>query len=176
MANTLYDDTSDRRHRTTRLAAALALIPVLALGACGGSNVPPPAASVPSTAARSEAVTRVGDVSIHASVVQTSTLAEGVAREYGILRDPRRVLLLVAVRQGPEADAIALPAQVVATVTDLRGRRQDIAMRELRSGDLLDYVGTVEIDLPDTLRFEVAVTRAGGATSTLQFDREFHPR
>ena len=149
---------------------------MLALGACGGSNAPPPAAPAASATKHSEAVTRIGDVSIHASVVQTSTLAEGVARDYGITRDERRVLLLVAVRQGPEAEAIALPAQVVATVTDLRGRRQDIAMRELRSGDLLDYVGTVEIDLPDTLRFDVVVTRAGGATSTLQFTREFHPR
>ena len=159
-----------------RLVAALTLIPVLALGACGGSKAPPPAAPAASAATPSEAVTRIGDVSIHASVVQTSTLAEGVARAYGITRDQHRVLLLVAVRQGPDAEAIALPAQVVATVTDLRGRRQDIPMRELRSGDLLDYVGTVEIDLPDTLRFDVAVTRAGGATSTIQVNREFYPR
>ena len=118
---------------------------------------------------------RVGDVSIHASVAQTSILAESVAREYGITRDEHRVLLLVAVRQGPDAQAIALPAQVVATVTDLRGRRQDVAMRELRSNDLLDYIGTVEIELPDTLRFDVVVTRPGGATSTMQFNREFYP-
>ena len=49
-------------------------------------------------------------------------------------------------------------------------------MRELRSGDLLDYAGTTAVDLPDTLRFEVVVTREGGATSTVQFNREFHPR
>ena len=119
---------------------------------------------------------RIGDVSIHASVVQTSTLAESVARAYGIARNEHRVLLLVAVRQGPDAQAIALPAQVLATVTDLRGRRQDIKMRELRSGDLLDYIGTVEIELPDTLRFDVVVTRTDGATSTMQFNREFYPR
>jgi hypothetical protein len=174
MENNVLHDTTGGAPHATRLATAIALMSMLALGACGGSNAPPPASA--SATKPSEAVTRIGDVSIHASVVQTSTLAEGVARDYGITRDERRVLLLVAVRQGPEAEAIALPAQVVATVTDLRGRRQDIAMRELRSGDLLDYVGTVEIDLPDTLRFDVAVTRAGGATSTLQFNREFHPR
>lgn len=150
---------------------------VLVLAACGGSPAPTPATPAPAAAAAtSEAVTQIGDVSIHASVVQTSTLAPSVASAYGITRDARRVLLLVAVRQGPDAQAIALPAQVVATVTDLRGRRQDIAMRELRSGDLLDYIGTLEVDLPDTLRFELTITRVGGATSTMQFTREFYPR
>ena len=175
MKTHLLHHTPDGTPRATRLTAAIALLSMLAFGACGGSNAPPPAApAAPATAPA--AVARIGDVSVHASVVQTSTLAEGVAREYGITRDEHRVLLLVAVRQGPEAEATALPAKVVATVTDLRGRRQDIAMRELRSGELLDYIGTVEIDLPDTLRFDVVVTRAGGASSTLQFDREFYPR
>jgi hypothetical protein len=173
MENTLHRDI----HKRARPAVALVLISMLALAACAESNAPAPAKPAASASAASpEAVTRIGDVSIHASVVQTSTLAESVAHAYGIVRDENRVLLLVAVRQGPDAQAIALPAQVVATVTDLRGRRQDIQMRELRSGDLLDYVGTVEIELPDTLRFDVVVTRTGGATSTMQFNREFYPR
>src|SRR5688500_17828036 len=169
-------NTMRRERHDNNTTTALLLMSMLALGACSGSSAPTPARPAASTATSSEAVARVGDVSVHASVVQTSTLAESVAREYGITRDEHRVLLLVAVRQGPDAQAIALPAQVVATVTDLRGRRQDIAMHELRSGDLLDYVGTVEIELPDTLRFDIAVTRAGGATSTMQLTREFHPR
>ena len=163
-------------HPVMRPAFAAALMLLLALTACGGSNAPAPAKPAASAIASPEAVTRVGDVSIHASVVQTSILAPAIASAYGIIRDEHRVLLLVAVRQGPDAQAIALPAKVVATVTDLRGRRQDITMRELRSGDLLDYIGTVEIELPDTLRFDVVVTRTGGATSTMQFNREFYPR
>ena len=173
MGNTLHRDIPNQ----ARPAVALVLISMLALAACAESNAPAPAKPATSAGAASpEAVTRIGDISIHASVVQTSTLAESVARAYGIVRDENRVLLLVAVRQGPDAQAIALPAQVVATVTDLRGRRQDIQMRELRSGDLLDYIGTIEIELPDTLRFDVVVTRTGGATSTIQFNREFYPR
>ena len=51
-------------------------------------------------------------------------------------------------------------------------------MRELRTGDdLLDYVGTFAITPPDTLRFDrAAIVRERGATSTLQFSREFYPR
>jgi len=108
--------------------------------------------------------------------VQTSTLGAGVASQYGIRRAPGTVMLLVAVRTGDDGDESAVPARVTATATDLRGQRQDIAMRELRVGDLLDYVGTVETTLPDTLRFDVTIVREGGATSSMQFTREFFPQ
>ena len=86
------------------------------------------------------------------------------------------MLLLVALRQGPQAQETSLPAQVTATVTDLRGRTQPVAMRELRSGELLDYVGVVEVAPPDTLRFDLVIVREGGARSTLQFTRDVYPR
>lgn len=152
----------------------LLLAPMLAIAACSGAQAPQGAA--PSAATANETVSRIGDVTIRASVVQTSTLTEAVAHEYGIVRDERTVLLLVAVRQGPEANESALPAQVTATATDLRGGKHDIVMRELRSGDLLDYVGTVDVSLPDTLRFDLDIVREGGARSTMQFSREFYPR
>lgn len=164
------------RHRLVA-AVFVPFLGALLLGGCGGdtgNSGPPAAATAPS--APQEAVTRVGDVTIRASVVQTSTLPEAVAMQYGIERSDRLVMLLVAVRQGPEAQETALPATITASATDLRGRRQDIPMRELRSGDLLDYVGTAEIDLPDTLRFDLTVMREGGAQSTMQFSREFYPR
>ncbi|MCI4568716.1 DUF4426 domain-containing protein [Lysobacter sp. CFH 32150] len=152
----------------------LLLAPMLAVAACSGAQTPPAAA--PPAATANETVSRIGDVTIRASVVQTSTLNEAVARGYGIVRDEGTVLLLVAVRQGPEANESALPAQIMATATDLRGGKHDIPMRELRSGDLLDYVGTVAVSLPDTLRFDLTIVREGGASSTMQFSREFFPR
>ncbi|KGM54557.1 hypothetical protein N800_01160 [Lysobacter daejeonensis GH1-9] len=164
--------------RRRRVAATwIPLLTCLLLGGCGGDTGPagPPAAATAPSAPQ-EAVTRIGDVTIRASVVQTSTLPDTVAMQYGIERSDRLALLLVAVRQGPEAQETALPATITATATDLRGRRQDIPMRELRTGDLLDYVGTAEIDLPDTMRFELTIVREGGARSTMQFNREFYPR
>lgn len=156
----------------------LIMASVLALGlsACGrGGGADTPAAPT-DPGAPQEAVTRIGDVTIRASVVQTSSLPEAVAMQYGIARSDRLALLLVAIRQGPEAQEVALPATITATAIDLRGRRQDIPMRELRTGELLDYVGTAEIDLPDTVRFELTIVREGGAQSTMQFSREFYPR
>jgi hypothetical protein len=154
---------------------------LLALAACGGGK---PAPAVPATAAPQEAISRIGDVTIRATALPSTTLAPDVASQYGIVRDERTVMLLIGVRQGPEGQEIALPATITATVTNLSGQRQPIALRELRSGDpstgsgqaLLDYVGTVETSLPDTLRFDVTIVRQGGATSTMQFSRDFYPQ
>jgi hypothetical protein len=146
---------------------------LLALTACGG-GAPVPAATVASV--QQETVSRIGDITIRATALQTSTLAPEVASQYGITRDDRTVMLLVGVRQGSDAQETALPAKITATVTNLSGQRQSVMLRELRSGDLLDYVGTVETSLPDTLRFDINIVREGGASSTMQFSREFYPR
>src|SRR3970282_1176830 len=98
------------------------------------------------------------------------------ASRYGIAGDDRQVMLLVGVRQGSEALERSLPARVEVTVTDLRGQRQAMPMRELRSDDLVDYVGTVEVSLPDTLRFDLSIVLPDGKTSTMQFNREFYPQ
>lgn len=147
---------------------------LLALTGCGNGGAPVPAATVSS--AQQETVSRIGDITIRATALQTSTLASEVASQYGITRDDRSVMLLVGVRQGSDAQETALPARVTATVTNLSGQRQPVVLRELRSGDLLDYVGTVETSLPDTLRFDISIVREGGASSTMQFSREFYPR
>lgn len=167
--------------RIVTRALIVSLLAVLVLPGCGRQPSAPVAAA---TSAPQEAIARVGDVSIRASVVQTSALGPAIASQYGITRDDRTVMLLVAVRKGAETQEASLPAQITATVTDLRGQKQSIAMRELRvpatgSGAeqaLLDYVGTVEVELPDTLRFDLVIVREGGASSTMQFSREFYPR
>lgn len=151
-------------------------VSVLALSACSANQAPATATSVAASASAEDAVARVGDVTVHASVMQTSSLDAGVAKDYGIARSDNTVLLLIAVRKGADAQDTALPATITATATDLSGRKHAIAMRELRTGSLLDYVGTVDITLPDTLRFDVAIVRENGARSNMRFNREFFPR
>lgn len=152
-----------------------ALLPMgaaLALAAACGAPAPPAGHA---TATREEAVVRAGDTRIRASVVPTAALGEAVASAYGIAPDPRSVMLLVGVRQGPEMQETALPARVTAHATDLRGTRMRIDMRGIRSGDLVDYVGIVRIAPPETLRFEVEVEHAVGAPSRLAFSRDLYP-
>ena len=156
-----------------RFVLAAFLTAALAAGCSGGSPPPPRAATA---AASQSAIVRTGDLTIRASAVPTSALGAAVASEYGIQRSHDTVLLLVALREGPEAGEVSVPAQVRATVTGLSGQRQDLPMRELRSGDLLDYIGTVDISAPDTLRFDLRIVREGGEVSNMQFTREFHPQ
>lgn len=157
---------------------------LLAALACAGCGREPSARVAEAVAPGSqEATLTQGDISFHASALQTSALSEPVAAQYGIARDAGTVMLLVAIRRGPEGQEVALPAKVTATATDLRGQQQTFEMRELRSGapgtppeqQLLDYVGTVRVQMPDTLRFNVQITREGSAPVQLQFAREFYP-
>ena len=150
----------------------LACLP-LALAACGGGNTPNPVAASPQ-AASAEAESTVGGATAHVSAVPTTQLPESVARGYGIERAPRRILLLVNLRD-LGADA---PPAVTATVTDLQGHTTPVDLRAIQvpgaEASTQDFVGTVDATLPDTLRFQVLVRHAG-ATASVQLSRDFYP-
>jgi hypothetical protein len=158
------------------IAMMLVLLPALAAG-CGGTQptAPSPAATT-GTDQRGDAVLRVGDVDVRATAVQASVLPESIARRYGIDRSPGTVLLLVTARRGAAGEAIAVVADVTATVTDLRGGRQQVAMRQVQVDGFSDSVGTVQTTLPDTLRFDLHVSVADTAPARLEFAREFYPQ
>lgn len=143
----------------------------LLLGGCGGAAPPEGHAG----ATMEEATVRSGDVSIRASVVPTASLNPAVASRYGIQSGPGVVLLLVGVRQGEGMQETALPARITATATDLRGTRTRIELREIRTGELVDYAGTVRVTPPETLRFELEAEHAAGAPSGLSFSRDLYP-
>lgn len=150
---------------------AISVTAAILLAACGAPSPPEGHAS----ATMEEAVARAGDVSVRASVVPTASLNAAVARQYGIEPDRRSVMLLVGVRQGPAMQETALPARISASATDLRGARTTIDMREIRSGDFIDYVGTMRVTPPETLRFELEIEHAAGAPSQLNFSRDIYP-
>ena len=135
----------------TRTLLPLLVSACMALCACGGGggSAPRPAQPGPAPAELQE-----GDLHIRASAIPTLQLADSVARDYGITRGGDRVLLLVAVRRGPEAAETTVPARVEGWATDLRGRRQPLALRALRTGALVDHIAEVEVSAPDTLHFQ----------------------
>ncbi len=149
-----------------QIAAALIIVALSA--GCGGGPKPAKLADAPQ-----EAISRVGDVTVRANLLPTLNLSEAVAKQYGIAREDDRMMLLVSVRQGPDGQDIALPATIEAQATNLQGQRRGIEMRELRAGEYVDYVGTVGISPPDTLRFDLKIEREGGARSTMTFSRDF---
>ena len=144
---------------------------VLALAACGGST-PPVTASTSQAPQQAEA--RLGDVVVHASALQTSTLDEAIAKRYGLERSGRVAMLLVSVRRADGSDAAGLPVSIDATVTPDRGTPERITLRQVSVDGLVDRVGTVEIAPPESLRFDLVI-RYGNSTSTMQFTRDFFP-
>lgn len=152
----------------------LLLAAVGLLAACNNAAHPHSRAAA-AAAASEQASARLGDVVVRANAVPTAGIGEAVARQYGIARDDGTVMLLVGVRRGPEAGETALPARVTASATDLLGKRQAITMREVRSGEFVDYVGIAQVITPDTLRFDVKVVPEDAPAMTLQFNRDFFP-
>ena len=159
--------------RAPRIAAAMLLS--LALAGCG-SGAPGPAGSQGQSHAQQEASVQVGDVLVRANAVQAASLGEAVARQYGIERDEGAVMLLVGVRRTGNGGETALPARVTAVASDLLGKRQQLEMREVRSGEFIDYVGSARVITPDTLHFDVQVVAEGGTAMELRFNRDFFPR
>lgn len=155
------------------LRGAATLVMGAALAGCGGS--PPPPASGQAQA-QQEAIMQMGDILVRANAISTSNLGEAVARQYGIERDERTVMLLVGVRRDGDSGETALPARVTAVAADLLGKRQELVMREVRNGEFIDYVGTARVIAPDTLRFNVEATPEGGSPMQLRFNRDFFPR
>jgi hypothetical protein len=164
------------------LRIATALLFGIALAGCG-NGAPGPADH--QAQVRQEASTRRGNVVVRANAIPTAQLGEAVARQYGIERGDGTIMLLVGVRRDDgNGDETALPARVTAVATDLLGKRQQLAMREVRSGDtgsgagpaFIDYVGTARVIAPDTLRFDIDVVPGGGPAMGLHFNRDFFPR
>ncbi len=160
----------------TKHASLALLLGALALSAgCGREASTPTSASAHADATTQEAVASLGDARVRASVVPTARIGEAVARQYGIEPSADTVLLLVGVRTGPEMDETALPASIAATVQDLRGVSQQLELRRIDNGGLIDYVGTARVAAPDSLRFDIQVTLGDGRRTELRFSRDIYP-
>ena len=83
------------------------------------------------------------------------------------------MLLIVAVRQGPDGQDVSVPAEVEATASTLQGQRMPVVLHEAMTGDLVDHVGTVKVVRPDTLTLDIAVKRDGKSLADLRLVRDF---
>ncbi len=169
--------------RCLSTALLVALVPACNdVGPTASTATAPAADARAATQAQSEATARIGDVTIRASAVQTSMLAAASAQRYGIDQDARRVLLLVTLRRQDDNDARPVVAQVTAKVTNAKGSHQPLALHPLPQANpgqdtgATDYIGTIDISLPDTLRFDVRITTGNGDAAALHFSRDFYPR
>jgi hypothetical protein len=153
---------------------AMPLLCTALLSACDGSS-PQADAARQQSAAPQEASVQFGDVIVRANAVVTASLSEAVAEQYAVPRDEATVMLLVGVRRIDGDQEASVPARIEARAVDLLGKRQAPEMREIRSGEFIDYVGSFRIAAPETLRFDVEVVTGDGQRASLQFNRDFFP-
>lgn len=148
----------------------LLLLP-FALAACDRGQPVRAAAPMAST---SQAVT-VGGATLQASTVALADLTPAVATGYGIATGSEGALLLVTVR---DADGNALaPGDLAlqATATVLPDPPAPLALREIRTGELVDYIGVVRAKAPASVQFRLSATR-GGSRAEIATTAELHPR
>lgn len=138
------------------------------LSGCSNADAPRPAQLLTATPSHGD----FGQLRVHYNVLPTLAMNDAVARSYGVTRRPDQALLVVALRQQRDGDERPATGAVVATATDLSGRRQQIPLREVSTGDYIDHVGIVRISDHDTLRFALQVTSADGS-GAVRFERNF---
>jgi hypothetical protein len=128
--------------------------------------------------ALAENSTKVPGFTIHHNAITTDQLAPDVARSYGIQRSRNRGLLNVSVvKDAPGATGTPVTATVKATSRNLQGLIREIAMREVRDGTAVYYLGEFPVEHAETLNFAVQVRPEGGTTSyTAELSQEFFTR
>jgi hypothetical protein len=144
------------------------LLSIMLLAACSGGETPQPASFVPPATAKSA----FGDLRVHYNALPTLALSEAAAREYGVPRDADHALVVIALRRAQAGDETMADGEVAVIASDLSGKRQQIALHPVRTGDYVDHVGSVRISPRDSLRFDVTV-KADGKAHELQFQRNF---
>ncbi|WP_024869360.1 DUF4426 domain-containing protein [Pseudoxanthomonas suwonensis] len=154
-----------------RLAAKACLLAslVLAVAGCGGA-APQAAQFVPPAPSTTDLS---GSLRARYNLLPTLALGEAVAREYGVERDEGTALLVVALRRvGADGEETSVDAEVSAEAVDLGGRRQQVALRKVATGDYVDHVGTMRVGRHDTIRVQVGVV-ADGRRQQFDFQRNF---
>jgi hypothetical protein len=128
--------------------------------------------------ALAENSTKVPGHTIHHNALSSSQLAPEIARSYGIQRSPNRGLLNVSViRDVPGTTGTAVTAQVEATSRNLQGQIREIAMREVREGPAIYYLGEFPVEHGETLRFDLRVRPQGAAASyAVELNQDFYTR
>jgi hypothetical protein len=116
-----------------------------------------------------------GDYTVHFNALVTNQLAPEIASEYGIVRSDSRIMLNVSILQKQEGGTgTPVAGAVSASAINLNGQLRGIAMREIREGEAIYYIGELAITDAETLIFTVDVTPLNEASRfTVRFKKQF---
>ncbi|HUF74504.1 MAG TPA: DUF4426 domain-containing protein [Gammaproteobacteria bacterium] len=154
------------------LIAGMALV----TGACGQSAPNAAQGNGTDEVMRATESFRVfGNYELHFNALTTDQLNEMMATEHGIVRSRNRVLLNVSVLRSQEIGVpTAVAAEVRASARNLTGQLRNLAVREVRDGDAIYYIGEMPIANAETLIFTVeALPESETETLTVSFQKQF---
>lgn len=146
----------------------LLALSLLLLTACSQGEKPRAADYVPPA----ESSADFGDLRVHYNALPTLSLNDAVAREYGVRKDSRTAMVVIALRRVQNDAETSADGQVSAQAIDLQGARQRIEFAAVKTGDYTDHIGVFSISPRDSYRFEVIV-QANGRSETVKFQRNF---
>lgn len=123
---------------------------------------------------RAEQFEKFGDIVVHYNALSSDQLPPETAKAYGFARSSRKGLLNIAVQKDATPQPQPLSATVKASATNLLGQRVDVAVKEIKDGDSIYYLGEFPVAGTDTLHFAVEVTPAGAsAPLKLKFSKDY---
>ena len=141
-----------------RVVALLALLPVLGLAGCNGSQSAAPAQAMH---ANPDATATVGGATLQASVMQVTDLNNAVAKRYAINRSNPGLLLLVTVRDADGNGIAPGNLRLETTAGALLDAPKPLPLRPITTDDMTDYIGVFNARAPATVQFRVNAVRNG---------------
>ncbi|HQS98665.1 MAG: hypothetical protein B7Y26_05915 [Hydrogenophilales bacterium 16-64-46] len=122
-----------------------------------------------------EIAQKFGPLEIHYNAISTDELLPEVARAYKIERSKTRGLVTLSVlKKNAVGGLTPMPAKVSIYATNPSRQLATIAMREVREGTAIYYLGEFRMALPDTLKFTASVEVAGEPKREISFDQKFY--
>lgn len=123
--------------------------------------------------AAAERVKRFDGYEVHYNVVRTDFLTPAVAKSYGINRSSTRGLLTVSVLKQDGKGSLAVPSAVTAYSVNLNSQLNTIAMREIREGKAVYYIGEFRVSPPETLKFGIQAKPKADTPLNVEFNQKF---
>ena len=127
------------------------------------------------TVAHAEISQKFGPLEIHYNALTTDELSPDVARVYKIERSKTRGLVTMSVlKQNPVGVSTPVPAKLTLYFTNLNQQLAHVAMREVKEGSAVYYLGEFRVVAPDTLKFTATVEVAGEPKREMVFEQKFY--
>ncbi|PLY16529.1 MAG: DUF4426 domain-containing protein [Sedimenticola sp.] len=112
-----------------------------------------------------ENITQADGYTIHHNALPVTTLSPEIATTYGLVRSKFRGLLNISViKDVANTTGQPVAASVEAYATNLIGQRKDIALKEIREGEAIYYIGDFPITDQESLEFYLEVKPEGHST------------